>query len=88
MWIVYLLRCVDKSLYCGITNNLEKRLKQHNGKLKGGAKYTRSRNPCILVYQESLETKSDALKREIVIKNMDRNEKINLLQASKFKYKH
>ena len=41
-WLIYILECRDGSLYCGITNNIEKRLKQHKGEIKGGAKYTRS----------------------------------------------
>ena len=41
-WIIYLLECGDKSLYCGITNDIDRRLKQHNGDINGGAKYTRS----------------------------------------------
>ena len=53
IWTIYILECGDKTLYCGITNNIENRLKQHNGEIKGGAKYTRSRQPLELVYQES-----------------------------------
>ena len=44
-WTIYLLECGDKTLYCGITNNIDKRLKQHRGEINGGAKYTRSRGP-------------------------------------------
>ncbi|MDX1353308.1 MAG: GIY-YIG nuclease family protein, partial [Thiomicrorhabdus sp.] len=51
-WFTYLLRCADNSLYCGVTTNLDKRLRQHNGELKGGAKYTKTRQPCKLVYFE------------------------------------
>ncbi len=61
-WFVYLLRCADQSLYCGITIQLEKRLKQHNGHLAGGAKYTKARQPCFLVYFEVLQNRSEALK--------------------------
>ncbi|MDA8981372.1 GIY-YIG nuclease family protein [Candidatus Thioglobus sp.] len=68
IWTIYILECGDKTLYCGITNNIENRLKQHNGEIKGGAKYTRSRQPLELVYQESAISRSEALKREIVIK--------------------
>jgi putative endonuclease len=78
MWIVYLLKCVDNSLYCGITNNLSRRLKQHNGNLKGGAKYTTSRRPCVLIYQENAPDKSNALKREYQIKQLSKKEKLNL----------
>lgn len=65
-WIVYLVRCADASLYCGITNNLKKRLAAHN--LGKGAKYTRSRRPVDLLGASSTMTKSDALKLEYRIK--------------------
>jgi putative endonuclease len=82
IWIVYLLECGDKSLYCGITNNLNNRLKQHRGEILGGAKYTSSRLPLKLVYSEKVETKSDALKRELAIKKMTRNAKLELIYQS------
>ncbi len=67
-WIVYLIRCSDESLYCGVTNNLKDRLAAHNsGK---GAKYTRSRRPVELVGASSEMTKSDALKLEYRIKQV------------------
>lgn len=73
MWIVYLLRCSDKSLYCGITNDPSRRLKEHQtGK---GAKYTRSRLPVAMVYTEAVSSKSIALKRELVIKKLPKKEK-------------
>ena len=50
MWFIYVLLCNDNSFYCGITKNIDRRLKQHNGIKKGGAKYTRSRRPCRLIY--------------------------------------
>ena len=81
-WLIYILECSDDSLYCGITNNLEKRLKQHNGEIKGGDKYTRSHRPCKLVYKEESASRSEAAQREAIIKNMSKDEKqelINLL---------
>ena len=78
-WLIYILKCGDGSLYCGITNNLEKRLKQHKGEIKGGAKYTRSHWPCKLVYKEKSESRSEASKRESVIKNMSKDEKQALI---------
>ena len=73
-WVVYLIRCADKSLYCGITNNLEKRLAEHgSGK---GAKYTRSRRPVELVADSSKMSKSDALKFEYRIKQLPSGKKI------------
>ncbi len=81
MWIVYLLKCRNDNLYCGITNNLEKRIRQHNGELTGGAKYTRANGPCMLVYQENALDKSTALKRECEIKAMNRCSKLRLIGA-------
>jgi putative endonuclease len=84
-WLIYILECVDGSLYCGITNNLEKRLKQHKGEIKGGAKYTRSHWPCKLVYKEKSASRSEASQREIIIKKMSKNEKqalINLVSEN------
>ena len=84
-WLIYILECGDGSLYCGITNNLEKRLKQHKGEIKGGAKYTRSHWPCKLVYEEKSASRSEALQREIIIKKMSKNEKqalINLVSEN------
>ena len=67
MWYVYLVRCIDASLYCGITNDVNKRVEKHNKGL--GAKYTKTRGPVALVYVEEQPSKSDALKREWHIKH-------------------
>ena len=80
-WIIYILECCDKSLYCGITNNIERRLKQHSGELKGGAKYTFSRRPCYLVYQEKSASRKEALIREFEIKKMPKSQKIELIES-------
>jgi putative endonuclease len=73
-WVVYLIRCFDESLYCGITNNLKNRLAAHiSGK---GAKYTRSRRPVKLVGVSSEMTKSDALKLEYRVKQVPSSKKI------------
>ena len=62
----YILRCRDGSLYTGWTNDLEKRVSDHNaGK---GAKYTRARRPVVLAYFEAFETKEEAMRREYAIK--------------------
>ncbi len=82
-WLIYILECRDGSLYCGITNNIEKRLKQHDGEIKGGAKYTRSHWPCKLVYKEKSESRSEALQREMVIKKMSKVEKQTLISSFK-----
>lgn len=78
MWYLYILLCKDGSLYTGISNNVEKRFLEHkNGK---GGRYTRSHKPLRLVYQEKLQTRSEALKREFEIKSWDRAKKIKLCQ--------
>ena len=84
-WLIYILECRDGSLYCGITNNIEKRLKQHKGEIIGGAKYTRSHWPCKLVYVEKSASRSKASQREAIIKKMSKNEKqalINLVSEN------
>ncbi|WP_178861854.1 GIY-YIG nuclease family protein [Thiomicrorhabdus cannonii] len=78
-WCVYLLRCADQTLYCGITNQLQKRLRQHNGELKGGARYTQARRPCELVYQEAADNRQAALQREYAIKQLSKAQKEALL---------
>lgn len=76
-WLVYLLRCGDGSLYTGITNNLEKRLKAHAaGK---ASRYTRGRLPVRVIYIEPHSSKSAALRREAVIKKLRRPAKERLL---------
>ena len=82
-WLIYILKCVDGSLYCGITNNIEKRLKQHKGEIIGGAKYTRSHWPCKLVYKEKSASRSQALKREAIIKKMSKVDKRTLISSFK-----
>jgi putative endonuclease len=78
-WFVYILRCADSSLYTGITTDIDKRLKQHNGIEKNGAKYTRSRQPVELVYQEYSASRAAACKREHMIKNLKKSEKERLI---------
>ncbi len=78
-WKLYILRCKDGTLYTGITTDVERRLELHrSGK---GAKYTRGRGPLELVYAENCGTHSDALKRELAIKAMERSEKQKLIEA-------
>ena len=77
-WIVYVLRCADESLYTGITNDLERRLAAH---AKGvGSRYTRSRLPVRMIYEEQVADRSTALKREMAIKKMSRQEKLRLVE--------
>jgi putative endonuclease len=76
-WVLYILECKDGTLYTGITDDLERRIKAHNsGK---GAKYTRGRGPLILRYQEPCPDKSSALPREREIKALSRKAKLELI---------
>ena len=73
-WVVYLLRCSDNSLYCGISNNVTMRVDAHNaGK---GAKYTRSRRPVELVTTSPAMTRGEALKLEYRIRRLPADKKI------------
>ena len=76
-FFVYILECADKSLYVGCTNNLDRRLKQHNDS-KWGAHYTKIRRPVILKYSENFETLKEARRREAEIKGWKREKKIKL----------
>lgn len=80
-WFVYILRCGDGTLYTGMTDDVRKRIAAHRDGT--GAKYTRGRGPLHVCYIEELTSKSDALKREIAIKRMDRKEKMNLCDLCK-----
>lgn len=73
----YILKCKDDTYYTGWTNNLEKRLKDHND--GRGAKYTKPRLPVVLVYYETFETKEEAMRREYAIKQLTRAEKEKLI---------
>ena len=80
----YILECKDGTYYTGWTNNLEKRLKDHNeGR---GAKYTKARLPVSLIYYEEFQTKEEAMRREYVIKHMTRSDKENLIKAPSAKF--
>ena len=77
----YLLECADKTLYCGWTNDLDRRVKAHN--LGQGAKYTKPRRPVRLVYFEAFETKEEAMRREAAIKRLTRKQKEKLIREGK-----
>ena len=76
MWYVYILECKDGSLYTGVTNDLERRFKEHQ---KGTAHYTSYNSPKSVVYTELFPTKSEALKRESQIKSWTRRKKLALI---------
>jgi len=75
---VYILQCHDGTLYTGWTTDLEARFAAHNE--GSGAKYTKGRGPVTLLYSETFESKSEALKREIAIKKLSRAEKLKLIR--------
>ena len=73
-WVVYLLRCGDGTLYCGVTNDVDKRLAAHRG--GRGARYTRGRGPLVLLHVEKARGRGDALRREHAWKQLTRKEKL------------
>jgi putative endonuclease len=77
-WTVYILQCADGTLYTGITNDLARRVGEHEAGT--GAKYTRGRAPLTLVHSESHTTRGEALRREAAIKALSRNGKLRLIQ--------
>ena len=79
MYYVYILKCSDDTLYTGSTVDLAKRLREHNGELQNGAKYTRARRPVVLAHKEECDTLAIARTREAEIKRMTREEKLNLV---------
>jgi len=81
-WYVYLLECRDGSYYCGITNNLERRVTDHNeGR---GAKYTRGRCPVKLLEAVVLPSRSEALKHEAAVKKQQKAKKLEFLKSKGF----
>ena len=81
-WKVYIVECADGTYYTGITTDTERRLLEHNYSFKS-AKYTRSRRPVKLVYEEDSQNRSTASKREYEIKKMKRKDKIILVENFK-----
>ena len=79
-YYVYILQCSDRTLYIGITNDLEKRLNAHNTS-KYGAQYTKTRRPVALAYSEPCKTRGDALKREHALKQLTRKEKLKVIDT-------
>ncbi len=86
MYFIYILRCSDNSLYCGQTKDLKRRIQEHNS-ADSKSKYTRSRRPVKLVYEEKYKTVNEALKREFEIKKMTKLKKEKLISSSLLKNK-
>ncbi len=80
-WYVYLLRCVDDTLYCGISTDLDRRLDQHNGLLAGGARYTKGRRPVALLMSVACPDQSTALRLEAKVKKVPCARKAKVLAA-------
>ncbi len=78
IFTAYIMECADGTFYSGSTNDIQKRLHQHNN-LKSGAHYTKIRRPVKLVYSENFETLNDARKRENALKKLTRSEKLALI---------
>jgi predicted GIY-YIG superfamily endonuclease len=79
-WSLYVLKCSDSSLYTGITNDLTRRLKQHNGGT--ASRYTRSRLPVRVIFQEQCRNKSHALKKEFAMKSLTRKRKEEYIRVN------
>jgi len=79
MYYVYILKCADKTLYTGITIDLNRRTKEHNHS-KLGAKYTRARRPITLIYSKKFSNRSTASKAESRIKQLSRKDKLELIK--------
>jgi putative endonuclease len=77
-YVVYILRCNDGTFYTGVTTDVVRRLKEHNESDKG-AKYTKARRPVMLAYSESCSSRSEAQKREYVLRKLPRIKKIQLI---------
>ena len=80
MYFTYILECADKTLYVGCTNNLERRLEQHNNS-KSGAHYTKIRRPVKLKYSEKFKTLKKARQREAEVKKWRREKKLELIKS-------
>ncbi len=78
-YFVYILQCADATLYTGICTDVCRRVSEHNGKTLG-AKYTKTRQPVVLVYSETCTDRSSALKREYAIRQLTRAQKLMLAQ--------
>ena len=82
-WTVYMVRCADDTLYTGIAKDAARRVEEHNSNDLLGSRYTRARRPVVLVYEDVVATRSDALKHEYRIKQMTKKEKEKLVKTTK-----
>ena len=80
-WFLYMVRCADDTLYTGITTDVARRISEHNGDDRIGARYTRTRRPVQLVYTEQVESRAAAASREAAIKKLTRRQKLALFNG-------
>lgn len=84
-WFVYMVRCVDGTLYTGVTTDVERRVCEHNGLTAAasakGAKYTKVRRPVTLVYQEMAEGRGEAQRREAALRQLSKSQKEDLVST-------
>lgn len=81
LWVVYLLRCADSSLYAGVTTDITRRVRQHNGEIQGGARFTQARRPVQVVWQQSAPNRSVAQQWEARLKRLSRAAKEALIRS-------
>lgn len=82
-WFLYIIRCSDKTLYTGITTDIDRRVAEHNA--RKGAFYTKNKTPVKLVYHEAALDRSCALRRERAIKDLTRKEKLGLIREGRIR---
>jgi len=78
-WFLYVVQCSDGTLYTGVTTDIERRIREHNGS-KRGAKYTRGRRPVELVYVKDCRDRFEALREEYKFKSLSRKEKLKIIE--------
>lgn len=81
-WYLYLVSCKDGTFYTGITTDVTRRIYEHNASTKG-ARYTRTRRPVVLVYSEACASRSDASKKEYVLRHLTHREKMLISTRTK-----
>ncbi len=78
-WALYIVECIDETYYTGITNDIDRRIAQHNS--GAGAKYTKGRAPVRLIYTEYFKNRSEASKRELQVKSLSKDRKTDLIKS-------
>lgn len=79
---VYMVRCANGNLYVGMTWNLRRRIRQHNGEIRGGARYTEMRRPVTLAHVERYNSRTEAHRRELEIKDMNHVQKQAIIDST------